>query len=332
MPTDTTLRDYLIDEFVEDYVERKMTRRDAMKRLAAITGSLSAASAILAACSPAPTVAPAAAPSATAAPATATSVPPTATSAPPTATATSAAPASPNVKADDPAITAMTVEFTGPAGKLMGYMASPKGAGPFPAILVCHENRGLTEYVNDVTRRVAKAGYVGLAVDLLSREGGTASIKDAAQAPGILGNAAPERFIEDFQAGMKHLQAQTNVRKDRIGMVGFCFGGGITWRVATKTPELRAAVPFYGPAPMAADIPGVKAAVLAIYAGLDARITGSMPAMEAAMKENGKTFEGMVYPEVNHAFHNDTGGAYNAPAAAAAWARTLAWFDKYVKA
>jgi carboxymethylenebutenolidase len=113
-------------------------------------------------------------------------------------------------------------------------------------------------------------------------------------------------------------------------MVGFCFGGGVTWRVAAATPELRAAVPFYGVPVPAADVPGIGAAVLAIYAGRDNRVNQNIPAIEAAMQKNGKTFRKIVYPNVDHGFHNDTGQRYDAGAAKAAWGETLAWFSKYL--
>jgi carboxymethylenebutenolidase len=196
-------------------------------------------------------------------------------------------------------------------------------------VLVCHENRGLTPHIEDVTRRFAKAGYVGLAVDLLSRQGGSAAV-GADNVPGALGQSTPEQFVADFRSGWEYLQTQPFADTDRVGMVGFCFGGGVTWQVATQMPELRAAVPFYGPPPPTDQVPNIQAAVLAIYGGLDTRINGSLPTMEAAMAENGKVFEPVVYEGADHAFHNDTGSRYNAEAAADAWGRTLAWFGQYL--
>jgi carboxymethylenebutenolidase len=114
-------------------------------------------------------------------------------------------------------------------------------------------------------------------------------------------------------------------------MVCFCFGGGVTWRVATQMPELLAAIPFYGPPPPVSDIPNIHAAVLAIYGELDSRITSSIPTIEQAMQENNKIYEKIVYPDADHAFHNDTGSRYNPEAAKNAWERTLAWFERYVR-
>jgi len=196
---------------------------------------------------------------------------------------------------------------------------------------VCHENRGLTAHIEDVTRRIAKAGYVGLAVDLLSREGGTAR-HDFDAIPGILSKAPPERHVQDFASGLNYAKAQSYAQPERVGMTGFCFGGGVTWRVIAGVPEIRAAVPFYGVPVAAAEVPKINAAVLAIYAGRDSRVDAYIPAIEAAMQQNGKTFRKIVYAEVDHAFHNDTGDRYAPVAAKAAWDETLDWFDKYLKA
>lgn len=329
----TDFQRYLLEEFVEDYQEGLLTRRDALKLLAGVTGNLALATSILAACAPPvqpattsapttePTLAPTAAPMNTAVPqATAT-----------TASAATAAPAA-TALAGSGDIEASEVEFPGEGATLMGYLARPSGDGPFPAVLVCHENRGLTDHIKDVTRRVAQAGYVGLAVDLLSRQGGTAAITDSTQVPGLLTSAPQEQYVQDFTSGWRYLQQQPYVQADSVGMTGFCFGGGVTWRVAIGLPELRAAVPFYGPHPSVDEVKDIQAAVLGIYAERDQRITGGVEAIEAAMKANNKVYEKMIYPNTDHAFHNDTGQRYNADAAQDAWAKTLAWFDQYLKA
>jgi len=187
----------------------------------------------------------------------------------------------------------------------------------------------LTEHIQDVTRRLAKAGYVALAVDLLSRQGGTASLSSD-EIPGLLGNISPDQFSQDFLDSWRYLQGQDFAQSDRVGMVGFCLGGGVTWSVATRMPELKAAVPFYGPPPPVEDVPNINAAVLAIYGGLDDRINQSIPAIEEAMQQNNKVYEKVIYPDADHAFHNDTGTRYNPEAAADAWQRTLGWFEDYV--
>jgi carboxymethylenebutenolidase len=231
---------------------------------------------------------------------------------------------------DDPAIIASEVQITAADETLIGYLARPAGETAAPVILVCHENRGLTPHIQDVTRRFAKAGYVSLAVDLLSRQGGSAALGEG-NVPGALGNIAPDQFVEDFKSGWRYLQEQAFADAERVGMTGFCFGGGVTWRVATQMPELLAAVPFYGPQPPVEDVPNIRAAVLAIYGELDSRINSGIPAIEAAMTANNKIYEKVIYPNADHAFHNDTGSRYNPEAAKDAWERTLAWFEQYVR-
>ncbi len=301
---------YLAEELAEDYQDGRLTRRDALKLIASVTGSLLAADALLAACSPAPTA-----------------VPVTGGATPPPA----ASPWTPQVSPDDPSLAAGAVQFTGQDGaKLVGYQARPKGAGPFAVVLVCHENRGLTAYIQDVVRRLAVAGYAALAVDLLSRHGGTPALSPD-QIPGLLGSTPPAQFVQDFQSGWKWLGGQPYTAAQRVGMVSFCFGGGVTWQVAIHMPELRAAVPDYGPLPPVQDVASIHAAVLAFYGGLDQRINQGIPPVEAAMQQHHKIFEKVIYPECDHAFHNDTGSRYNPPAAQDAWQRTLDWFQKYLK-
>ena len=323
---------YLVEEFAEDYQEGNLSRREALKLITAVTGSLLMANSILAACTPQD--------QSTAAPASESTLPPANTPVPaategePTAAET-VAPAQGTVSPDDPAVEASDVEIPGEGDTILGYLARPSGEGPFgegpfPVVLVCHENRGLTEHIKDVTRRLAVAGYVGLAVDLLSRQGGTASMSSD-DVPGALGNTSPDQFVQDFTSGWQYLQGQPYAQADRVGMVGFCFGGGVTWLMATRMPELLAAVPFYGPPPPIEDVPNINAAVLAIYGERDERINQTIPDIEAAMQENNKIYEKVIYPNADHAFHNDTSQRYDAEAAQDAWRRTLEWFGTYVK-
>jgi carboxymethylenebutenolidase len=235
------------------------------------------------------------------------------------------------VSPDDPAVEAEAVEFAGEGATLLGYLSRPAGEGSFAVVLVCHENRGLTDHIRDVTRRLAKAGYVALAVDLLSRQGGTDSV-GSGNVPGALSGLSSEQIVSDFVSGWRYLQTLPGTDAARVGMTGFCYGGGVTWLVATRMPELRAAVPYYGPHPPASDVPNINAAVLAIYGELDTRINQGIPTIEAAMQANGKTYEKVIYPNADHAFHNDTGSRYNPEAARDAWARTLAWFGQYLAA
>jgi len=293
------LQRYLVEEAVEDYEEGRLSRRQALRAIAGVAGAALAAR-VLDARAQAKAVAPKAPPS-----------------------------TPPQVSPNDPDLVAGVAEFPGVGARLDGYLARPARSGTFPIVLVCHENRGLTRHIEDVTRRLAKAGYVALAVDLLSREGGTDK-HDFDAIPGILGKAPPARHVQDFKSGLAFARSQAAARGDRAGMVGFCFGGAVTWRVAAAVPELRAAVPFYGVPVPEADVPAIGAAVLAIYAGRDDRINQNIPAIESAMAKNGKTFRKIVYPGVDHAFHNDSGARYNADAAKAAWGETLAWFGKYL--
>jgi carboxymethylenebutenolidase len=343
---------YLAEEFAEDYHEGRISRRQALKVLASLTGSMVLATSFLAACAPPPaqstataaSTAPgtgvqlnvptnAAATNAVTGEATAASTAAASdTRAAPAASATTAASQVPygTVMPDDPAITAGPAQFPGSDGaNLMGYLARPAGAGPFPVVLVCHENRGLTAHIQDVTRRFGKAGNAALAVDLLSRQGGSAVVGES----GIflaLSRTAPDQFVQDFRSGWLYMKEQAFASAERLGMVGFCFGGGVTWLVAEGMPELKAAVPFYGPPPPVDKVPDIQAAVLAIYGGLDSRITSTEPSMEAAMTQANKVFDKMIYPDADHAFFNDTGARFNAAAAQDAWARALAWFGKYL--
>lgn len=328
---------YLVEEFAEDYQEGHLTRRDALKLIGAVTGSLALASSILAACAPPPEIDIRAA-TATAVSITAPSeAPPTdmetaeATDAPTESPMAEASPTaeSVNVSPDDPAIQAEEVQFPTQDAMIHAYMARPGSEGLYPIVLVCHENRGLTEHIRDVTRRLGKAGYVALAVDLLSRQGGTTTVGNE-NVPGVLGNTPPEQFVQDFRSGWEYLKNQPYADANRLGMVGFCFGGGVTWLVATKIQELKAAVPFYGPHPPLEDVPNIQAAVRAIYAGNDQRINQGISAIEEAMLQNNKIFEKIIYPNVEHAFHNDTGPRYNAEAAHDAWAKALEWFAQYL--
>jgi carboxymethylenebutenolidase len=148
--------------------------------------------------------------------------------------------------------------------------------------------------------------------------------------PGLLGQAGPERHVADFIAGFEYLQGLDFVDGERIGMNGYCFGGGITWDVATQLPGLKAAVPFYGRAPDLEQVPNIQAALLGVYGGLDERINAGKEALEQALIDGSITHQMNVYPDANHAFHNDTGGRYVEEQATQAWQDMLAWFEKYL--
>jgi len=323
---------YLVEEFAEDYQEGHLSRREALKLIASVTGSLLLANTILAGCAPpGQTLIATATDTSVAGAQPETTATSTATKAPadsPTEAMTTEA--TPSEATPTEAIAGQDSQFPGQDATLIGYLASPAGEGPFPVVLICHENRGLTEHIKDVARRLAQAGYVALAVDLLSRQGGTSTL-DTGDVPGILGNTSSDQFVADFLSGWEYLKTLPYTQTERTGMVGFCFGGGVTWLMATRMPELRAAVPFYGLHPPVEEVPNIQAAVLGIYAGNDQRINQGISAIEKAMAQNGKIYEKVIYPGVDHAFHNDTGTRYNPEAAIDAWKRALDWFDRYLR-
>jgi len=245
-----------------------------------------------------------------------------------------ACPADVRVPANAPDVTARDVQYSGEESPLYGYLAYPSalGSGLAPGIIVVHENRGLTDYIKDVTRRVARAGFVGLAPDLLSRQGGTAQFTDpAAQAAAYSQTNLPQR-LADLYSSLSYIKAQPNIIFDHIGALGFCAGGGNVWQFALGLPELKAVVPFYGtPLPSLDRITEITAPVLALYAEQDRTLTMQTGPVMQAMIGQQKTFGLVVYQGAGHAFHNDTGPAYNAEAACDAWARAMAWFNKFLR-
>lgn len=292
-------------------LKRGLSRRDFLSRLAIIAGG----SAVALACgSEATAISPTAtnAPGPTSRP---TTVP---TSAPTTATGTS------------DSIEAGPVEFYGNGARLLGYLSRPTLPGPHPAVVVVHENRGLLPHFEDVTRRYAREGYVALAIDMLSREGGAGAFTDSSAMLTALRSVPTDQVVADGNAAVSFLQDQSYVRPDRVGATGFCFGGGIVWLMAVGNPELRAAVPFYGSAPPLEDVPNLQTPVLGIYAGEDSRINAGVSGLEDALKSENKDFKFVTYPGANHAFFNDTGSRYNPQAAEGAWMETLDWFEDHL--
>ncbi len=217
-------------------------------------------------------------------------------------------------------------------GSIKGYLVRPAAAGAggkYPAILVVHENRGLNPYIEDVARRLGTAGYMAFAPDGLTSVGGYPG--DEEKGVQLFGTVDRPKMTEDFVAAATWLKSRPDAT-GKLGVVGFCFGGGIANTLAVRMPDLAAAVPFYGAAPAAADVPKIKAAVLAHHGELDTALAGRWPAYEEALKANNIPHEGYVYPKANHGFHNDTTPRYDEAAAKQAWQRTLDWFAKYVKA
>lgn len=196
-------------------------------------------------------------------------------------------------------------------------------------MLVIHENRGLKNHFKSVAGRLARDGYSALAIDLLSEEGGTAALNDDARAMAALGSASPERFVADMKAGLDELGRRNPNAK--LGMIGFCFGGGQVWNMLNAgEPRLAAAAPFYGTPPDNPDFSGSEAAVLAVYAELDARVNATRATAEKALKDAGLEHKILSFEGADHAFFNDTGQRYNARAATEAYQELLDWFGTHL--
>ena len=241
-------------------------------------------------------------------------------------------PGDPAVHVPESAVDAASVDLPGPDGEIGAYVARPREGGPAPAVVVVHENKGLVPYITDVARRLAAAGYVAVAPDLLSRLGGTASFQTPADVTAALATIDAADVVADVRATLDWAAGQADVQSDRLGILGFCYGGGVAWRVLTQEPRLTAGIPFYGPTPDLAAVPGIRAPVLAVYGGTDQRITSMLPAIREAMEQHGKTFEPVVLEGAGHAFHNDTNpDRYHPEAAREAEDAAVGWLDRWLK-
>ncbi len=293
-------RPYLIEEITLDCADGVLSRREALRRLG-LLGVTSAAAAAMLASVP-------------------DSVAASGDSSAPTTTG--------GADSTGPIEEGEEITFPGPEGDLIGVFSAADPAKG--AVLVIHENRGLTPHFRLLPTRLAADGYSALAIDLLSAEGGSASLPSEADATAALGEAPVERLVADARAGVDELERRFPDAK--LAVIGFCFGGGMTWQLlAAGEPRISAAVPFYGPLPDGADFSGSpEAAVLGIYAELDSRVNGSRDAAEAALEAAGLVHELRTFDGVDHAFFNDSGPRYDAAAAAAAYAAMLDWFDSYL--
>jgi len=235
------------------------------------------------------------------------------------------------VDPNDSALISSDIKYSSTDGTAIGaHLTRPKGGDSFPAVVVLHENRGLVDHIRDVARRLAKAGYVALAPDLLSRQGGTGSFASPADAIEGIRKVDEEVVTKDLTGGINYLKGQNYVRANKIGVVGFCWSGGQATLILTRNRDLAAGVVYYGRNPNDLDdVKNISAPVLASYGEKDERITSGVPALEEAMKKHGKSFEYKIYPGAQHAFNNDTNPQrYNAEAAKDAWSRTLEFFKK----
>ncbi len=304
---DTYHQRYLAEEVAEDHALGLMTRREALRRLGMMGFTAFGATALLAACGggdddPAGT--------------TSTSGSPTTAGATPT-TAAGAAPVDTTETITYPSVRAT------PLTGAWAEATTAKGA-----VVVIHENRGLTPHIRTVASRLAADGYSAIAVDLLSEEGGSAKVGEA-DAGAALNAVSGERFVADVKSTLDELAKRVPAAK--LGVMGFCFGGTTTWAVlGSGEPRVAAAAPFYGTVEPDVDFAGTTAAVLGVYAELDTRVNATRDAAEAALSKAGLTHDLRTFPGVNHAFFNDTGPRYDATQAAAAYQAVLDWFGRHL--
>lgn len=232
-------------------------------------------------------------------------------------------------KADDPKLVIETIRYNGASGPMIAYLARPKGKKKHPAIVVIHENRGLQPHIKDVTRRFALEGFVALAPDALSPQGGTPEKPE--EAGPMFQKLDYEKTKQDFSAAVAYLKTNPQTT-GKVGCTGFCWGGAMTNNVAVNTPELDAAVPYYGGQPKAEDVPKIKAPMLLHYAGNDERINKGIPDFEAALKAAKIEYQIYMYEGAGHAFNNDSNPErYNKEAADLAWKRTIEFFKEKLK-
>jgi carboxymethylenebutenolidase len=281
---------------IRDYRDGKITRREFMRQAVAITGSLAIANSLLDQ---------AAQPEVYAA----------------------------QVDPGDPAISVHNVDYPGKASMMFGYLARPTAKGRFPAIIVIHANQGINDYTRDVARRLAKQNYVALAVDFLSRHGGSSKANPKGRGLNNIRELEPWQAVaEDADFGYHYLRALPDVRGDRLGLVGFCWGGEMTFSTATEVRGLRAAVVFYGRSPKPFErMKNIQASVLAHYGELDPGVNQDIPATVDAMKKYEKSYTYKIYPGANHGFHSDDSERYHAEAAKEAWAKTLEFFKQHLQ-
>jgi len=285
--------DQKIIDLYDEYTHKPLTREEFLKRLSVLTGSMTAALAIL------PSIEVNLAHAAT-------------------------------ISAQDDRVLSERVVYKGADGTGMSaFMAIPKSGKKFPAVMVIHENRGLNAHIEDVTRRVALAGFIGFAPDALSPFGGAPA--DADQARDLFTKLDAAKNLQNFILGFEYLKSRKECN-EKFGCVGFCWGGALANQLAVHDPELRAAVSFYGRQAEVADVPKIKASLMLHYAANDERINAGIPAYEKALKEAGKKYELFIYEGTQHAFHNDTAPTrYNEQAAKLAWSRTIEFFTGQLK-
>lgn len=237
------------------------------------------------------------------------------------------------VPRNDPRIVATMTDFPSPQGNGTGrgYLVKPAGPAPaagWPVVLVVHENRGLNPHIEDIARRLAVDGFMAFAPDALFPLGGYPG--DEGQARDLFGKLDPAKTREDMLAAVRYLKTIPG-GNGKVGAVGFCWGGGMVNFLATRVPDLAAAVPFYGPAPASESVAAINAPLLLMFADTDDFVNKTWPPYEAALKAAGKRFEAFKYPGTQHGFNNDTTPRFDAAAAGQAWQRTIAFFNRNLR-
>jgi len=278
-------------KLIQEYQEGRITRREFMQRAVVFTGSLAVAASLIDAIVP---------------------------------SGSHAAMVDPN----DPALASSDIQYTGNAGTVFGYLTRPKASGNYPAIIAIHSNSGLNDSIQDVARRLAKEGYVALTPDFLSRHGGTKKLLSEGKRINIREMAPWQVIAEDADRGFTYLRELAYVRGDRLGVIGFCWGGEMTFAVATQARGLKAVVVYYGRSPNPLDrVKNIEAPVLAHYGGEDKGVNPGIPATEEAMKQYDKSYTYKIYPGAHHGFNSNA----SSEAAKEAWGRTLEFFQKHLK-
>ncbi len=232
------------------------------------------------------------------------------------------------VPEDDPRLDVENIKYPGETGDVLAHFARPKGDEKLPGVIVIHENRGLNPHTEDVARRAAIEGFIAIAPDALSPLGGTP--EDVNEARSLMRKLDSQATVKNFVAAVQYLKTHPQ-STGKVGCMGFCWGGGMTNQVAVNSPDLVAAVPFYGRQPAPEDVPKIKASMLLHYAGLDDRINAGIEAFEAALKQASVEYKLYMYEGAGHAFFNDTGSRYHKDAALLAWERTIAFLKEKLK-
>ncbi len=286
-----------VKKLMKDYQEGKITRRQFIRRAVVLTGSLGVATNLIEIFIPSVTYAA-------------------------------------QVDPSDPDLVSGMIKYTGKAGTVFAYQSRPKASGSYPGLIVIHENRGLNDHILDVARRFAKEGYVVLAPDYLSRQGGTKKVNPKGKGLRNMRKLAPVKdVVEDTESGFTYLRGLSALRSDRLGVTGFCWGGEKSFAVATQVHGLKAVVVYYGRSPKPLDlVKNIDAPIMAHYGGEDKRVNKGIPDTVEAMKKYKKSFTYKIYPGAKHAFNNDTRKSrYHPESAKEAWGRTLQFFKKHLK-